>query len=168
VGDCVAAILGVWMTLAPWYGDRHDTPEAREALYRPVAVAICQATDDPGERAFAAAQAYHETRLARAVLEWRCGDMPEGMQCDEGTSAGPLQTKRHATKACRDVWRPQLSDVARYEAGVRCALRGWRWGLGRWGTPAGGFQAQGGISGVIKPWARRRVPLWHRMLGVLR
>jgi hypothetical protein len=164
IADCVAGILGVWLSLAPWYGDRHDSPEAREALYRPVAVAICKATEDPGERAFLGSQAYHETRLARYVLEGRCHDGPVGARCDDGRARGPWQVHRW----CRAAWRETETAAARRVAAATCVLRGWRYGLRRWGSPAGGFQAQGGISRAVTHRARRRVPLWQRMLAVLR
>jgi hypothetical protein len=164
IADCVAAIMGVWMTLAPWYGDRHDTPEARAALYRPVATAICQATEDPGGRAFLGAQTYWETRLARHVLEERCHEGPAGARCDGGRSIGPWQPRRW----CGGAWDMSLTRAERYLAGARCALGLWWGGLARCRRVEGGFVAQGGGKGCRRDWARRRVPLWRRLLGVLR
>ena len=160
---CPLLILAAWAILPTWHQDRDETPEARDALRLPVAEAICRATKDPRERRFLAAQAYAETKLARAVIEERCHDMPEGVRCDEGRARGPWQVHGH----CRAAWDSPTPD-ARLEAGAQCALRNWRYGVARCKTDAGGFASQaGGIPRCNAAWARRRVALMRRIGGLL-
>jgi hypothetical protein len=160
IADCVAAIMSVWLSLPVWYGDRDFFIESRIALYRPVAVAICRATENPDQRAFLGSQAYWETRLASHVLEERCHEGPPGARCDGGRSIGPWQPRR---RWCPAAWDMSLNRDERYLAGARCAHNLWRHGVVRCGTSEGGFVAQGGSRECRRPWARARVPLWSRL-----
>lgn len=158
--SCAEAVLAVWLGWAPWHLDSAETREQRMGLYRPVAEAVCRATRDPVERAFLAVQADAETHLARYVLEDRCHDGPVGARCDQGRARGPWQVHRH----CRAAWDDSASHASRLESGARCALLGWRWGVRRWDSWAGGFQAQRGLAREPLHWASRRA---DRMLAVV-
>jgi hypothetical protein len=165
---CPLLILSAWALLPTWYQDRDETPEARDALRLPVAEAICLATKDRRERAFLAAQAYAETHLARYVLDHRCADGPPGAKCDAGRATGPWQVHRNANECSERAWDATLPTLARFSAGARCALMGWRWGVRRCRSEVGGFSAQaGGIVRCDLAWARRRVALMERIGGRL-
>lgn len=101
------AVLAVMLRQPPWSGDVAETPQQRRALYAPVAQAIADASTDTQEMAALATLAWHETRLARYVLEGRCKDGPASAQCDQGHARGPWQ-----------VWRAE----------ARCALQMLGWG----------------------------------------
>jgi len=159
--ECIAAVLGFWLSLAPWYQDRDMSAEARDALLRPLASVVCQATDDPGERAFLATQAYHETHLAAYVLEGRCHQGPEGARCDNGRAWGAWQVHRWA----RGAWDETASLESRRLSAARFVLRGWRRGMTQ-GGPAHGFQRQRSEADP-RPWAVARVRLWRVALAAL-
>ena len=158
--SCVELVIAVWFTLAPWYQDRTDTETARRDLYRPVASAICKEASNNHEVLAAMTQAYSETKLARAVLEWRCKDMPKGSQCDHGRAMGPFQNWK---RGCPAVWDEKLSTEERYQAGARCFFRDFREGTRRCRSEEGGFYAQLGAIGCKAHWAARRVRMMSRM-----
>lgn len=147
------AVLAAMLSLAPYHADADEGDSARAALLAPVASAIVEATGDRTERAFLVAQAWHETKYARYVLEDRCADGPVGARCDGGRATGPWQVHRW----CSAAWTGTPAE--RYIGGARCALRMWRHGLARCkGARAGGFAAQsGGIAGRCDNhrWSRR-------------
>lgn len=161
----IEAVLAAILSLPAYAVDGEQTAHERETLVRPVAVAIVEATESKTERAFLVAQAWHETRFARYVLEDRCKDGPDGAQCDEGRAAGPWQVH----KWCSAAWEGE--PIERYAAGAKCALRMWRHGVARCkGLPNGGFAAQsGGIFGSCESdrWARR-VRTMRRVVEMIR
>ncbi len=164
---CIQAILAIWLALPHCYLDRADSHNQRISLYRPAAAAICRLTKVRWERAWLAAQAWHETRLARHVLEERCKDGPPGMRChwvDGPLSIGPWQPQR---KWCPGaLWAFSLGD--RYLEGARCALRLARMGRASCGTIEGAFAHQSGDGGCFAEWAQRRVPTFYRAMARVR
>jgi len=167
LGSCTAALIAFWAALTPWRLDT-DTQEQREARRIPVAVAICEATRGPVERAFLGWQVYAETKLAEPVLSWECWRMPKGERCDNLHAIGPWQTHLNEAQDCRDVWNPEIPDSVRLVAGARCVLRNWRYGVHRWHSWAGGFQGCGGIAGWVHPWAERRATRMGPLVVVMR
>jgi len=161
---CISIILRAWLALAPWYLDAHESGEQRTELYRPVAAVVCGIGRTPLERAYLARQAYDETRLARAVIEGRCQDMPVGVRCDEGRATGPWQV--HAW--CRAAWDQESTDVERWAAGASCSLRAFRSGFARCHTVEGGIAANSGLARCKAGWARRRVSMVFRLLEEVR
>jgi len=156
--NCIDLILTVLLSLPAWRLST-DTPEERAELTRPVAAAICAATSDPPEQAFLVTQAWHETKLARPVLEERCHEMPEGERCDQGRATGPWQTHRWA----REAWTGS-THADRLLGGARFALRGWRRGSSS--SWAQGFQAQRNAA-PPRQWARRRASMMVRVLAIM-
>ena len=155
---CPATILAFWLALPQWHGDSF-TPTERAAHNLPVAESICRVARNDNERAFLATQAYAETKLAEAVLVEECHRMPPGSRCDAGLATGPWQVHKH----CPEAWTaPTRAD--RYDAGARCALRMAR----QCRTPEGWFAAQGGFRRCAADWARRRVPMFWRIVAKLR
>ncbi len=154
---CTATILAFFLSLPQWYGESF-TPAERATHYLPVAESICRVTRDDNWRAFLATQAYAETKLAEAVLEERCHEMGK-WACDAGLATGPYQVHRH----CRDAWTAP-TRAERYDAGARCALMMAR----QCRTPEGWFAAQGGFRRCAADWARRRVPMFWRVVAKLR
>ena len=150
---CPAWILSLMLSLPGWHLDRHESRAQRVDLYTPVAEAICKATKARRERIFLTWQAWEETRYARAVLEWRCEDMPPTANCDGLTSIGPWQNKQ---RWCPIPWDEKRSTVDRYVGGARCALRQYWYGWRRCKTLEGAFHAQRGSMGCKSDWAKAR------------
>lgn len=148
----IESILAAILSLAP-YSFEEETAESRVALVTPVAWAIADATCDSTERAFLVAQAWHETKFARYVLEDRCHDGPVGARCDAGRATGPWQVHRW----CKAAWSGDKHS--RLVGGAKCALGLWRMGNARCKSHHGGFAAQYRIGGSCKDsqqkWARR-------------
>ncbi len=159
----VEQILAALLSLSPYSGDAAESFEARTQLVEPVAAAIVESTSYTRERAFLVAQAWHETKLARYVLEERCQDGPVGAQCDQGRATGPWQAH------CREAHDAQTLEE-RYAAGAKCALRQWSYGLARCkGDERSGFLAQhGGIVACSDGRYAGRVRTMRRVLGLLR
>ena len=159
----VEQVLAALLSLSPYSGDVAESFESRTQLVDPVAAAIVAATSDTRERAFLVAQAWHETKLARYVLEERCQDGPAGAQCDEGRAIGPWQAH------CREAHQAATLEE-RYVAGARCSLRQWRYGLARCkGAEQAGFLAQhGGIMACSSKRYADRVRTMRRVFGLLR
>ena len=154
-------ILLALLALPQYAADRDDSPEARCELYRPVAVAIAETARTPEQAAALITQAWHETRLARYVLEGRCQDGPRGARCDPDKhgvprARGPWQLWRAACKA----------DDLRGQA--KCVLGTMQLGLARCASWAGAFYALRGhwacgedaareqtMRGVLARWGKR-------------
>ena len=154
---CAATILAFWLTLPQWHLESF-TPAERAAHYLPVAESICRVARNDNERAFLATQTEYETHLAWGVLDERCHTLGKHA-CDGGLATGPWQAHRW----CPSAWTaPTRAD--RYDAGARCALRMAR----QCRTPEGWFAAQGGFRRCAADWARRRVPMFWRILEKLR
>ncbi len=101
----VSIVLAALRAL-PAYPDQGDA-EARDALLRPVAEAIVEATGGDLARASSlVAIGNAESAFARYVLEARCADGPKGARCDwnyrlkRNESRGPWQVKDW----CRQSW----------------------------------------------------------------
>ncbi|HVU03264.1 MAG TPA: hypothetical protein VHE30_16000 [Polyangiaceae bacterium] len=118
------AVLAAALTLATYVGDRTDTPEERAALYRPVAEAIAEASRTNAEAAMLVSLAFHETNLARFVIEGRCKDGPPGQRCDGGKARGVFQLHR---SACPDAWRLPDGSAESIRAEASCAIKLLRW-----------------------------------------
>jgi hypothetical protein len=138
--------------------DASASTEQRIAIYTPVAASICRVARNDMERAFLARQTYAETKLSEAVLHEECHLLGK-LACDAGRAIGPWQAHRY----CADAWTaPTLAE--RYDAGARCALR-----LARaCRTPEGWFAAQSGRAQCKAAWARKRLPLFWRMVAQFR
>jgi hypothetical protein len=151
--SCVAAVLAVMLALPGFAPDRHDSPDARRALYLPTAAVICAASEDPWTQAILIATADDETHWARCVLEDRCPECPCGMRCDEGLATGPFQVRGH----CLDAWKPGATRIERERAAARCTIRIYNASLHRCRVPWGGFTGhRGGTPPCDVAWARRR------------
>lgn len=150
-GVSSVVVLMVMLGLPGWSLDSDDTDEARARLYRPTAVAVAEVAASRTEAAWLVAQAWHETRYARYVLEDRCADGPPGARCDAGRARGPWQVHRW----CSVAWDESASDAVRLRAGAECALRGYRRGFQRCGTLAGAFAAQHSWS-MSPTWCTQR------------
>jgi hypothetical protein len=122
------AVLTVALSLSQYVGDRGDSPEQREALYLPVATAIAEVARTNAEAAMLLALAFHESGLARFVIEGRCSDGPPGQRCDGGKARGVFQL--HAA-ACRDAWELEDGSTDSIRAEARCAIRLLRWNADR-------------------------------------
>lgn len=118
------AVLAVMLRQPPWSGDVAETPQQRRALYAPVAQTIADASTDTQEMAALATLAWHETRLARYVLEGRCKDGPASAQCDQGHARGPWQV----WPWCKDAYRYADGSAESRRAEARCALQMLGWG----------------------------------------
>lgn len=119
----VAVVLAALRAL-PSYPDQGDAA-AREALLRPVAEAITEATGGDLARASAlVAVGDAESAFARYVIEGRCKDGPVGARCDwsyrerRNLSRGPWQVRSW----CRSWDHPEGSREALF-AEARCADR---------------------------------------------
>jgi len=149
-------ILAAMLSLPGWYLDKDDTPEQRSELYRPVADAIHTVAKNRRQQAFLVTQAWAETKFARYVLEDRCQDGPIGARCDRGKASGPWQV----WSWCKDAHDKSLTNAQRFEAGARCALRGYHQGARMCTGYEGMFIAQrGGMLGsnpCQKQWAIKR------------
>lgn len=153
---CIQAILTLWLAQPQCWLDRHESVAQRSELYRPVAAAVCAATEGVNGRAFLARQAYEETKLCRAVVEFRCRDMPAGQRCDDGAATTVWQIHRWCPKA----WSGTHHD--RLLAGAQCALLLAGGGFKRCGTWQGAFAAQRGTGRCKAPWAATRSKLHAR------
>lgn len=154
----LAVVLAAILSLAPSRLDRHETIEQRTELVSPVAAAIAAVTDNPEWQAYLVAQADHETKLARYVLEGRCQDGPKGEQCDPDRngvpqSVGPWQTK---PKYCE--------GAATLEGQAMCILKIARGGRALCGTWEGAFAAQGGLPVCTTKTSQARVATMQRVL----
>jgi hypothetical protein len=118
------AVLTAALSLAPYVGDKADTPEQRSALYRPVAEAIAEVARTKSEASILVALAFHETGFARFVIEGRCTEGPPGQRCDGGKARGVFQLHE---AACRDAWELKDGSVESIRAEARCAIRLLRW-----------------------------------------
>jgi hypothetical protein len=156
---CYAILLRILLALPVWHQDADLSPDARAELYRPVAASICRVGKTPQEQAWLAAQAYSETKLAKAVLEGRCADMPAGSRCDEGRATGVYQVHGH----CRNAWTAPTHDE-RLDAGAKCALRTAKYGVTMCGL-AGSFGFQTGRRVCAGDWIGPRVRLYRLILG---
>jgi hypothetical protein len=156
---CPVVLLRVLLSLAVWHQDADLSPDARSALYRPVAEAICRVSRTTQEQAWLAAQAYSETTLAAYVIEGRCADGPPGIRCDEGRATTEWQVHRF----CIAAWTAPTLDERR-EAGARCALKTARRGLTVCGV-AGAFGFQTGRRVCEAPWLEPRVRLYRWILS---
>ncbi|HEX7671403.1 MAG TPA: hypothetical protein VF395_17540 [Polyangiaceae bacterium] len=123
-----AAVLAAALSLSQYVGDKVDTPEGRETLYRPVAEAIAEVARTNVEASMLLALAFHESGLARFVIEGRCADGPPGQRCDGGRARGVFQLHE---SACREAWKLEDGSVPSIRAEARCAIRLLRWNADR-------------------------------------
>jgi hypothetical protein len=114
------AVLAAALSLSHYVGDKSENPEQRSVLYRPVTEAIAEAADTNAEASMLIALAFHESRLARFVIEGRCADGPPGQRCDGGKARGVFQLHQ---SACREAWSLEDGSVASIRAEARCAIR---------------------------------------------
>ena len=112
------SILAAMLALPQYAGDRDDSPEARAALLRPVAVAIAETAQSPETAAALIALGWHETKFARLVIEGRCSDMPAGSRCDNGRARGVWQAWH---VACPVAYRFPAGSSESLRAEARCA-----------------------------------------------
>jgi len=122
------AVIAAAMSLSQYVGDRLETPEQRSALYRPVAEAIAEVSRTDAEASLLVALAYHESRLARFVIEGRCADGPRGQRCDGGKARGVFQLHQ---SACPEAWVLEDGSTESMRAEARCAIRLLRWNAAR-------------------------------------
>lgn len=155
-------VLAAMLSLPTAWLDRAESPEQRAELYRPVAEAIADFAKNDRQAALLIAQAYADTKLARAVLEGRCQDMPDGQRCDNGKTHGPFQV---AVAHC------PTSDLREQ---AKCAMRAAGGGVARCRdhslSPTHAMFV--GLGGMGRPcnWkaASDRVELYRRVLAALR
>ena len=122
------AILAAALSLSRYVGDRSDTPEQRSSLYRPVAEAIAEVARSKFEASMLVALAFHESGLARFVIEGRCSDGPPGQRCDGGKARGVFQLHE---AACHDAWEREDGSIESIRAEAHCAIRLLRWNAER-------------------------------------
>lgn len=120
-----ATILSALLSLAPAWTDRDASAEERVALLEPVAEAIAAVARTPEDAAALTALAWHESRLARYVVEGRCSDGPRGARCDNGRARTPWQV--HSW--CRAAF--SVAEPESLRAGAECALRHLHWAAHR-------------------------------------
>lgn len=166
-----AQILLAMLSLTPWSGDKHETPQQRRELYAPVAVAIAGAVRWDDELVAALiAQGWHETRFARYVLEGRCADGPADARCDWSRShkrplaRGPWQVHGH----CRAAWRHPEGSAASLAAEARCAASMLRSGRSRCRSWVGAFAGMRGGWACSSPSAVARELTMRRVLARFR
>lgn len=152
------AILAALLALAPYHGDRHLSVDERRLLLVPVADAIASTARDDKEAAFLIAQAWHETKFARLVLEGRCDEMPRGQRCDPDRkgrpqSVGPWQIKGRWCRGAGTL-EGQAACVMRLARGGRERCRSWH----------GAFAAQLGAGSCTAPRAAARVETMRKSL----
>lgn len=151
-----AAILSAMLALGGYAPDAGDAPEARRALYLPVAEAIAATARTPEEAAALVSDGFYESRFARYVLEGRCADGPRGARCDPD---------KHGVARARgafQVWRYCKATDTRGEA--KCVLSQMRLGLRRCSGWDGGFAALHGASCLWAP-SQRRVQVMRKILA---
>jgi hypothetical protein len=120
------AILAALMALVPWWGDRNETSEARNARMIPIAEAITTATSDATEQAALITLAWAESKLASYVTEDRCHEGPVGQRCDQGRARGPWQVHHGARKECSIAWELSATSVDGLTHQAWCALSRYR------------------------------------------
>jgi hypothetical protein len=120
-------ILHIMLGLAPWYGDRHDTPLQRHVLLAPIAAEVALAVTEKSDglspelkAAVVLSVGYHESKWARYIIEGRCEEGPPGARCDNGSARGPFQ--QHL-EACPLAYKyPEASRESLHEE-ARCAVQ---------------------------------------------
>jgi len=171
-----SAILVLLLALPQWSGDSHETAEQRRTLLTPVASAIASTVEHAvacedclsHQRArmlavLLATQAWHETRLARYVLEGRCHDGPDGAQCDGGLARGPWQVHQW----CRAAWDHEDGSLRSHEGGAYCALDLMVRGMRRCHSVEGAFAGMRGTAECSSPWAAERARSVRRFAPLL-
>lgn len=138
-----AAVLAVFLELPTYHGDKNDPPDTRIALYAPYAQAIADTAKNERETAVLMSIAWHESHLARYILENRCSEGPVGERCDNGRARNFLQIHR---VACPDAWKlPWGSDESlRLEA--QCAISLYHFGEHRCRSASGAYGIYAGTS----------------------
>jgi hypothetical protein len=163
------AVLAAALSLPHYMGDRVDTPEQRERLYRPVAEAIAEASRTNVEASMLVALAHHESGFARFVIEGRCTQGPPGQRCDGGRARGVFQLHE---SACREAWGLVDGSVESIRAEARCAIRLLRWNAerGKDRTPSRIHAAFAGYAARDWSWdgAAKRVETARKIEKALR
>jgi len=110
-------------------------PSAFEQAYvHEVSVEISKVAANRQEAMILVALAWHETKLARKVLEGHCSQLPKGMRCDSGRALGVWQLHHDA---CRDAWAlatPNGGPEGQLESlpiQARCAVNHLRYNMRR-------------------------------------
>jgi hypothetical protein len=126
-------ILSAMLALPQFSEDRSDTAEQRRELYLPIATAIAAVARTNEDAAFLIAQAWHESRFARAVLTGHCELMPKGMQCDPD---------KHGVPRARGSWQVwHFCKATTVEGEAKCVLSTAHLGLARCASWGGAFYA---------------------------
>jgi len=114
------SVLAVMLMSPTYVGDRGDSPEARAALYLPVAEAIARVSGSLEDEAALVALREHETHFARYVLEGRCLDGPRDSRCDVDKKTG-LPRARGPWQGWFRYCRAEGGSVLEQDA--RCAIQ---------------------------------------------
>ena len=118
-------VLSAFLSLPSYVGDRGDSVAAREKLLRPYAEAVADVSRENRWKAAALiALMWHESRLARYVLEGRCQDGPRGARCDPGRDG--VARARGATQVwawCTEAWAHPAGSLGSIRGEVACASR---------------------------------------------
>lgn len=120
-----------------------------------VAEEISAAAANRVEAATLMALAYHESKLAKLIMEGHCDRLPKGMQCDSGKALGVFQLHE---KACPAAWAlatpnggPDGQRESLHEQ-ARCAIRLLRWNAKR-GKGVAPSELRAAFSGyAARPW----------------
>lgn len=123
------------------------------------------------EAATLMALAYHETKLAKLVMEGHCDQLPKGMQCDSGKALGVFQLHKEACPAAWALATPNGGPEGQRESlheQARCAIRLLRWNAQR-GKGVAPTPLHGAFSGyAAQDWnwkgAEERVHTVERLL----
>jgi hypothetical protein len=116
------------LSLAPFFGDKAESPDERAELYQPIAEAISAASKSPADAALLISLSWHETKWSRAILEGRCDEMPAGQRCDGGHARGVFSLHR---QACPAAWELPYGSTESLHVEAACALRLLRWNAQR-------------------------------------
>lgn len=153
----VSTILRLMVALGGFSLDRDLSKDERIELYKPTAVAIHLAARTDEEAAALTAQAYYESRFAKAILTGHCELMPKGMQCDPD---------RHGVPRARGAWQLwHFCKATDANGEARCVMAIMRMGLQRCGKWEGAFSALAGRGGCDWSGAPRRVQLMRQILS---
>lgn len=157
-------ILSAMLSLPQYVADRGDTQEARAALLKPYAEAVADVSRGNRWKASALiALMWHESRLARYVVEGRCLDGKPGQQCDKDPRTGQPRA-RGATQVwrwCTEAWRHPAGSWESIRGEVACASRMLSAGLQRCrgrhpeGDTAGAYSAYRNGACTWRPAAAR-------------
>ncbi len=86
------------------------------------------------EAATLMALAYHESKLARLIMEGHCDQLPKGMRCDNGKALGVWQLHERACPAAWALATPNGGPEGQRESlheQAKCAINLLRWNAKR-------------------------------------